>query len=91
MEGTFSTVPPQFAQLYTVHGLSQGRHVIGAYGLLPNKRLDQIQGFTNFANPQSVMIDFEQSVRSSERLSLSSIQKFIQTRAKRRAYSIVFE
>ena len=69
MDGTFSTAPPQFAQLYSVHGLSQGRHVVGAYGLLPNKRLetyieflDQIQGFTNFANPQSVMIDFEQSM-----------------------------
>ena len=57
MDGTFSTVPPQFAHLYTVHGSSQGRHVVGTYGLFPNKRLetyieflDQIQGFTNFAN-----------------------------------------
>ena len=105
MDGTFSTVPPQFAQLYTVHGLSKGRHVVGAYGLLPNKRLetyieflDQIQGFTNFANPQSVMIDFEQSMLDrvnslvpQKRLSLSPIQRYIQTRARRRAYSIVFE
>ena len=26
MDGTFLTVPPQFAQLYTVHGLNHGRH-----------------------------------------------------------------
>ena len=58
-----------FIQLYTVHGLSQGRQIVGAYGLLPNKRsetyiefLTQIQNFTNQVNPQSVMIDFEQSM-----------------------------
>ena len=27
MEGTFLTVPPQFAQLYTVHVLIHGRHI----------------------------------------------------------------
>ena len=36
-DGTFLTVPPQFVQLYTVRG-NKGRHVVGAYGLLPNKR-----------------------------------------------------
>ena len=67
VHGTFLTVPPQFVQLYTVHGLSQGRHIVGAYGSLPNKRsetyiefLTQIQNFTNQVNPQ--MIDFEQSM-----------------------------
>ena len=69
MDGTFLTVPPQFAQLYTVYGLSHGRHVVGEYGLLPNKRLDtynecstQIRNLANHVNPQSVMIDFEQSM-----------------------------
>ena len=57
MDGTFLTVPPQFAQLFTVNGLSHGRHIVGAYGLLPNKRLDtynefltQISNLTNLVN-----------------------------------------
>ena len=69
MDGTFLTVPPQFAQFYTVHRLSHGRHIVGGYGQLPNKRLDTYDGFltqirnlTNHVNPQSIMIDFEQSV-----------------------------
>ena len=31
MDGTFSTSTPQFAQLYTVHGLSNGKNIVGAY------------------------------------------------------------
>ena len=31
IDGTFAIVPPQLTQLYTVHGLSQRRHVVGAY------------------------------------------------------------
>ena len=68
MDRTFLTVPAQFAQLYTVHGLSHSTHIVGAYGLLPNKRLDtynefltQIRNLINHVNPQNVMIDFEQS------------------------------
>ena len=55
--------------MYTFHGLSHGRNIVGAYGLLPNKRLNtynefstQIRNLTNHVNPQSVMIDFEQSM-----------------------------
>ena len=69
MDGTFLTVPPQFSQFYTIHRLSHGRHIVGAYGQLPNKRLETYNGFltqirnlTNHVNPQSIMIDFEQSV-----------------------------
>ena len=40
MDGTFSTAPPQFAQLYTVHGLSNGKNIVGAYCLLINKRME---------------------------------------------------
>ena len=72
MDGTFVTVPEQFAQLYTVHGLHRGRNVVGACGLLPNKRIEtyielltQIQILTNQVNPDSVLIDFEQSVISA--------------------------
>ena len=39
MDGKFSTAPPQFSQLYTVHGLSNGKNIVGAYCLLVNKRM----------------------------------------------------
>ena len=74
MDGTFSTVPPQFPQLYTVHGLQQGRNVVGAYPLLTNKRLEtyaelltQIQILTNHVNPHSIMVDFEQAMIGATR------------------------
>ncbi|PIK44132.1 hypothetical protein BSL78_19020 [Apostichopus japonicus] len=68
MDGSFQTSPPQFAQLYTIHGLGGGRNVVGAYALLPNKRQDtyvemllqlQLQQMTNNASPTSVLTDFE--------------------------------
>ena len=34
MEGTFSTPPLKFAHLYAIHGLSDERNIVGAYGLL---------------------------------------------------------
>jgi hypothetical protein len=72
MDGTFSTAPPQFAQLYTVHGYRDGRNVVGAYCLLPNKTLNtylhtlnQLRLLTNNRNPQSIMIDFETAMKSA--------------------------
>ena len=60
--------PPQFAQLYTVHGLKDAHHVVGCYGLLPNKQgetyvefLRQVQRLLNGATPETIMIDFEQA------------------------------
>ena len=72
MDGKFATVPEQFVQFYTVHDLHRGRNVMGAYGLLPNKRIEtyielltQIQILTNQFSPDSVLIDFEKSVISA--------------------------
>ena len=52
----FLTVPPQFVQLYTVHGLSQGRHIVGACGLPPNKRsttyIEFLTQIHNLVNPR---------------------------------------
>jgi len=66
MDGTFKVTPPQFAQLYTIHGLRVGHHVVGCYGLLPNKLrrtyvefLRQVQQLTNAPSPVTIMIDFE--------------------------------
>ena len=68
MDGTFNVAPPQFAQLYTVHGLSNEHHVVGCYALLPNKQrntnvefLRQVQLLANGASPGTIMIDYEQA------------------------------
>ena len=68
IDGTFSVTPPQFAQLYTVHGLKNCHYIIGCYALLANKRaqtyiefLEHVRELTNHAEPTSVMIDFERA------------------------------
>ena len=52
--------------------LFNGRNVVGAYTLLPNKRLDsyaemlnEIKNLTNGVNPEIIMIDFENSMISA--------------------------
>ena len=39
MDRAFKSCPVQFMQLYTVHGLTDHRNIVGAYALLPNKRM----------------------------------------------------
>ena len=72
MAGTFSTVPPQLTQLYTIHGLRHGKNVVVTYCLLTNKRQNiyveirqQVEGLTNNINLQSVMTDFHQAMISA--------------------------
>ena len=38
LDGTIKSSPVQFMQLYTVHGFTNHRNTVEAYGLLPNKR-----------------------------------------------------
>ena len=66
MDGTFDTLPSQFLQLYTVHGIKNGRNIIGFYALLTNKRrttyeqlFQHVSYFTGNATPTSINIDFE--------------------------------
>ena len=68
MDGTFDVAPPQFAQLYTVHGLRADHHIIGCYALLRHKNretyvrlLEEVLRLTNGVSPETVMIDFEQA------------------------------
>ena len=69
MDRTFSTAPPQFAQLYMVHGICNGKNIVGCYCLLVNKRMEkyvevlpQIHLLTNQVVLESAMTDFEQSM-----------------------------
>ena len=59
-------------QLYTVHGLTNHRNIVGAYALLPNKRrptylemLTKVPRLTHNAMPHSLMTDFESSILSA--------------------------
>ena len=68
MDGTFTYCPPQFKQLYTVHGVRDGAHTVGAYALLPNETeatytelFNEIKYLTNNADPQTIMTDFERA------------------------------
>ena len=68
MDGTFDTVPPQFMQMYTIHGLDRGRNVIGIYALLQDKTqwsyvrmLHHVSFLTGGTVPNSVNIDFERA------------------------------
>ena len=74
MDGTFRIAPPQFAQLYTIHGLRGGRNVVGAYALLLDKRRDtyvemltELRHMTMNASPVSVLTDFEMGAVSAMR------------------------
>ena len=69
MYGIFSSVPPQFLQLYTIHGIHHVRNVVGTYCLLRNKRretytekLRQLKQLINNVIPHSIIIDFYQSI-----------------------------
>ena len=69
MDGTFDTLPPQFMQLYTVHGIKNGRNIIGVYAMLTNKHEDtyermlrHVQFLSGNANPATINIDFERAV-----------------------------
>ena len=68
MDGTLDTLPPQFMQLYTVHGINNGRNVIGAYAMLTNKQevtyervLRHVQFLTGNASPATISTDFERT------------------------------
>ena len=61
-DGTFKSSPVQFMQLYTVHGLTNHRNIVGAYALLPNKRratyvemLTEVQRLTHNAMPHRLI------------------------------------
>ena len=69
IDGTFSVSTPQFAQLYTVQWKKRSWSV---YFVIPNKRLDsyaemlnEIKNLTNGVNPESIMINFENSMISA--------------------------
>ena len=65
VDGTFETVPPQFAQLYTFHGLCNGRNVVCLFALLMDKSeatydnlFSHVRILTRNANPVSINMDY---------------------------------
>lgn len=65
-DGTFSTVPRLFGQLYTIHVIQMGAIIPVVYALLPNKTLlsyirllRELQNLQPGLHPQYLMTDFE--------------------------------
>ena len=78
MDGTFDTVPPQFTQMYTIHGLDRGRNVIGIYALLQDetqwayeRMLHHVSFLTGGTVPNSVNIYFERAAINAVSTRLS--------------------
>lgn len=75
VDGTFDTVPAQFMQLYTVHGLQNGRNAIGLYALLRNKNqityeemFNHVHSLTGGATPNTINFDFEMAAINAAEL-----------------------
>ena len=85
MDRTFLTVPPQFAQLYTLQGLSHSRHIVKVCGLLQNKRLNTYKEFLMQIRNLKFRAVYDGRIRSSllhsssEGLFVSFVQKCLQT------------
>ena len=69
MDGTFSVIPPGFAQLYTFHGMRNGRILVGFYTLLVNTRINtyvelltEVGRLTNDVVSERFVVDFEQAM-----------------------------
>ena len=75
VDDTFDTLPSQFLQLYTIHGIKNGTNVIGFYALVTNKRrvtyeqmFQHVNFYTGNATPTSINIDFEMAAINPCRL-----------------------
>lgn len=71
-DGTFSSAPLLFEQVYTIHGIFDGFVIPLVYCLLTNKKkntytkvLNKLKELRPNLQPKSVMIDFEAAQRDS--------------------------
>lgn len=80
-DGTFSTVPHLFCQLYTLHVIHNHTVVPVVYALLPNKQratyvkfLQELKNLQPGLNPQHLMTDFEMAAIQAFELEFPLIQ-----------------
>jgi len=71
-DGTFSSSPPLFSQIYTIHGMKFSTCIPLVYALLPDKTqttytkfLTVLKVLNSSLKPTTLMIDFEQAVQKS--------------------------
>ena len=74
VDGTFSTCPRLFYQIFTIHAATHGRHIPLVYCLLPNKRQDTYErvfqileekvrlSLQHDLSPSSLLSDFEVAI-----------------------------
>lgn len=67
-DGTFSSAPIMFYQVYTIHGIFDGFVIPLVFCLLPNKRsstyckvLNKLKELRPQLNPKSIMMDYEKA------------------------------
>ena len=67
-DGTFSTAPTVFYQIYTIHASAEGCLIPIVYALLPDKKEStycHLLSILKVDSPKRVTIDFEVAVRKS--------------------------
>lgn len=71
-DGTFSSSPPLFSQMYTIHGAKFSTCLPLVYALLPDKTqatytkfLTALKLLNSSLKPSTLMIDFEKAVQKS--------------------------
>jgi MULE transposase domain len=81
-DGTFSTAPVFFEQLYTIHVVQYNAVLPVVYALLPNKSratyvkmLQQLKNLQPGLQPQFLMTDFEQAALQAFELEFAGIAK----------------
>lgn len=71
-DGTFSSAPSIFSQLYTIHGIHYSNVIPSVYALLPDKKEETYKRFFRAVksinpnvNPNSVMMDYEKAAMNA--------------------------
>lgn len=79
VDGTFSSSPTIFYQLYTIHGIKYSNVLPSVFALLPNKTEETYVHLFNTIlklkpglNPKSIMLDFEQATINAVKKSVST-------------------
>ena len=89
MDGTFTVAPPQFSQLYTVHGLIGYHHVVGCmlcYQTKPKKHM--LNSYGKF-NGQQMGECLKQSWSILNKLALGQFRQSFRMHLYTDAYSIL--
>lgn len=79
-DGTFSSAPSIFSQLYTIHGIHYSNVIPSVYALLPDKKEETYKRFFRAVkssnpnvNPNSVMMDYEKAAMNAVKCEFPNV------------------